>query len=343
MGNLLPAFRRNSLLLDPTISSMNVQKRKGLEMPDKRIEAYPLKVREPATVDTCAGKSIGRYILDALSANSLALEDRDILVVASKLVSIFEGRTVGISEIKPSLKARLIGKAFSKDPKKVELVLGEGQVQAVVPLKQICKIPSMWAKLSAFTRDPKTLHRWYNSNSAAFMVKTNGVLLDDAGIDLSNVSGGYASLPPIDADASASEIRRSVREATGKEIAIIVTDTANLLGKLGSQDIALGCAGFDPVGRDSAALDVFGRPKMAMELIAHPLGALGGLLMGQTNEATPICLIRGFAYNPEKEEGGIKILSYPRGVLVRSAFFVVSATFFYYLLHVLSLPLGTRK
>jgi coenzyme F420-0:L-glutamate ligase/coenzyme F420-1:gamma-L-glutamate ligase len=82
-------------------------------MPAKRIEAYPLKVYESATVDTCAGKSICDYIVDAVSANSLALEDHDVLVVISKLVSVFEGRTIKISTIKPSLKARLIGKAFN--------------------------------------------------------------------------------------------------------------------------------------------------------------------------------------------------------------------------------------
>ncbi|MGZ7115803.1 MAG: coenzyme F420-0:L-glutamate ligase [Halobacteriota archaeon] len=115
-------------------------------MLENRIEAYALEVREPATVDTCLGKSIGEYIADVLSANRLTLEDRDVLVVVSKLVSIFEGRIIKLSEIKPSLEARAIGKAFSKDPRKVELILGEGRIRAVLPVNQIIGIPALRAR-----------------------------------------------------------------------------------------------------------------------------------------------------------------------------------------------------
>ncbi|MGZ7115802.1 MAG: coenzyme F420-0:L-glutamate ligase, partial [Halobacteriota archaeon] len=63
------------------------------------------------------------------------------------------------------------------------------------------------------------------------MATTNGVLLDDAGIDLSNVPEGYAALLPTEANASAKEIRRSVYQATGKEIAVIVVRHGHCLGK----------------------------------------------------------------------------------------------------------------
>jgi coenzyme F420-0:L-glutamate ligase / coenzyme F420-1:gamma-L-glutamate ligase len=155
----------------------------------------------------------------------------------------------------------------------------------------------------------------------------------------------FASLLPVDADASARELRESLYLATRKQIAVIITDTASVFGKLGGQDIALGCAGLDPVGRNYAAPDVFGNPKMGgLELIADPLAGLSGWLMGQTDQATPICLIRGFEYKPEIEEGrGIKILSYPAGVMSRSILFVALATLFYYLVHVLILPLRSSK
>ncbi len=52
-------------------------------MSDSRVEAYPLKAYEPATVETCAGLSIGGYIADIISANNLNLEDYDILVSGS--------------------------------------------------------------------------------------------------------------------------------------------------------------------------------------------------------------------------------------------------------------------
>lgn len=314
-------------------------------MPENRIEAYPLKVREPATVDTCAGKSIGEYIADVLSANSLTLEDRDVLVVVSKLVSIFEGRIIRLSEIKPSLKARVIGKAFSKNPEKVELILREGRVQFIFPMKQIYKIPSLWARFLTCTDDPELLADDFESRGALLMVKTRGVLLDDSGIDTSNVPKGCVALLPIDANASAREIRRSVCQATGKEVAVIVTDSAAVIGKLGTQDIALGCAGLDPVSRNIICDDVFGREGGGgnMELIADSLAALSGLLVGKSDEAIPLCLVRGFAYNPEKEEGGMNVVAYPRGVLLRGAFLIAITTVFYYVLHILTLPFGPRK
>ena len=105
--------------------------------------------------------------MDVLSANNLALEDHDVLVMISKLVSVFEGRLVKLSEIKPSLRARLVGKAFRKDPEKVELILGEGRVQVVFP-QQIYKIPSLWARLSTCTDDPKALADDFERGGALF-------------------------------------------------------------------------------------------------------------------------------------------------------------------------------
>ena len=285
-----------------------------------KIEGYPLTVSEPATMASCASKSISTYILDAITANGLSFEDHDILIVASKLVSIFEDRTIEMRRITPSIRARLVGMVFGKDPIKVELILSEGQVQAVVPLRWIGQIPSMWAKLAAFAHDSYALERLYKSYSVAFMMKTQGVLLDDGGIDLSNAPEGWASLLPVDANASAQRIRAALREQTQKDIAIIITDTAAVPGKMGGQDIAIGCAGLDPVGRHYAAPDVFGNPKMGgLELVADPLAGVGGLLMGQTNESIPLCVIRGFSYAAEAEEGGLRSshipVAYSRGVL----------------------------
>jgi coenzyme F420-0:L-glutamate ligase / coenzyme F420-1:gamma-L-glutamate ligase len=306
----------------------------------KKIEAYPIKVSSPATVDNCSVTPVCAYILGALSENGLALENRDILVVTSKLVSIFEGRTIELAGINPSLRARLFGKVFGKDPKKMELILRQGRVRAVVPMKWIGKIASMWDRLSACTGNPDTLRRLYNRYSAAFMAGTHGVLLDDAGIDLSNAPDGWASLLPEDADESAKNIRSGIYHSTGKDIAVIITDTAAAPFKLGGRDIALGCAGIDPLGRQYAAPDVFGNPKMGgLDLIADPLAGLGGLIMGQTNEATPLCLIRGYVFQEEREAGGMKVCSYPRDALWQSCIYVMAATALYYILYLLSLPL----
>ncbi len=53
----------------------------------------------------------------------------------------------------------------------------------------------------------------------------HGLVLAAAGIDASNVPAGTVALLPVDPDASAARIRAGLREQSGADVAVIISDT----------------------------------------------------------------------------------------------------------------------
>src|SRR5919108_412951 len=72
--------------------------------------------------------------LAELLAEAAAFEDGDVVVVAQKVVSKSEGRTVGLDDVEPSARAREL--AADEDPRRLEVILREAAriVRARPPL-----------------------------------------------------------------------------------------------------------------------------------------------------------------------------------------------------------------
>ena len=131
--------------------------------------------------------------LGALVAERAELEDGDVVVVAQKAVSKAEGRVVRIEEIEASPQA--VELAGERDPRELEVVLRESVriVRARPPF------------LITETR--------------------HGFVCASAGVDHSNAPElGTVVLLPLDPDASARGIRDAIRERSGREVAVIVSD-----------------------------------------------------------------------------------------------------------------------
>ncbi len=76
------------------------------------------------------------------------------------------------------------------------------------------------------------------------IVRTHhGLTLAAAGIDASNVEAGTVVLLPEDPDASARALRAGILERTGRNVGVVVTDTAGRAWREGQTDIAVGAAG----------------------------------------------------------------------------------------------------
>ena len=73
------------------------------------------------------GADLAEIILSALDHEGQRLEDGDIVAVAQKIVSKAEGRVVDLATVKASAKAAEIGLEADKDPRLIELILGESQ------------------------------------------------------------------------------------------------------------------------------------------------------------------------------------------------------------------------
>jgi len=135
-------------------------------------------------------------------------------------------------------------------------------------------------------------------------------------------------LPP-DACATAERIRQAARQATGREIAVIVTDTVTCVGRLGSQDVAIGYSGIDPITRVTFSDDLFGTPRAGgVDIVIDSIAGMAGLLMGQTTERRPAVIVRGLEYAHERDEdaAGMDVVAMPAGSEWRIALCTILAT-----------------
>lgn len=122
-----------------------------------------------------------------------------------------------------------------------------------------------------------------------------GLTMAAAGVDASNVEPGSIVLLPLDPDASARALRERLRELTGADLGVVITDTAGRAWRDGQSDIAIGAAGLRVADDLSGRIDPYGndlvvtRPAVADE-IAGAADLVQGKLAGR-----PVAVVRGRA------------------------------------------------
>jgi coenzyme F420-0:L-glutamate ligase/coenzyme F420-1:gamma-L-glutamate ligase len=122
-----------------------------------------------------------------------------------------------------------------------------------------------------------------------------GLVMANAGVDQSNVDTGCALLLPEDPDRSARVLRRALRDLTGADVGIIISDSIGRAWRNGTIGHSIGSAGILPLADLRGAIDVFDRPLQSTEVaIADEIAAAASLIMGQASEAKPVVLVRGF-------------------------------------------------
>ncbi|RLG59247.1 hypothetical protein DRN86_04520, partial [Candidatus Geothermarchaeota archaeon] len=238
----------------------------------------------------------------------LDIEDGDIIVITSKILSVALGRLYDLNSVKPSFLARLLSRFFKEDARVIELILREGEPIGVIPVLKIERLLHLFERYSVSNEQRrKALAR----APYLFLVKTKYLILTDAGLDFSNVPPGYCTLPPKDPDEVAKEIMLEIQRRTGRKVAVIITDTEFEISRFGSRDIAIGCVGITPVSKKFGAPDLYKKPKFGgVDLIADAIASMAGLLFGQTAESTPVVIIKGL--NIPRSHEGIKDVSYLR-------------------------------
>ena len=216
------------------------------------------------------GDDLVADILKSLKQAALVLVDGDILVIAQKIVSKSEGRTVRLEDVQPSQRAHELAEVTGKDPRLVELMLSEA--------REIVR------------------HR----PGVIIAENRQGVVLANVGIDHSNVEAdGDAEqvlLLPVDPDASAASIHKALQEQTQVNIAVLINDSLGRAWRNGTVGTALGVSGL-PALLDLRGLpDLFGKPlQVSEQALADELSSAASLLQGQAAEGRPVVLIRGYA------------------------------------------------
>ena len=213
-----------------------------------------------------AGDDLSARIVEAAGEAGLQIRDRDIFVVAQKVVSKAEGRVIELDSVYPSEQALEWATEHGKDARLVEVVLRE-------------------------TR------RLVRQERGVMICETrHGFICANAGVDNSNVAPGYVVLLPEDPDASARQIQTALEETFGGRLAVIVSDTFGRPWREGLTNVALGVAGIAPLLDYRGQLDSFGQLlHVTMIAVADELASAAELVMGKSDRV-PVAVIRGFPF-----------------------------------------------
>jgi coenzyme F420-0:L-glutamate ligase/coenzyme F420-1:gamma-L-glutamate ligase len=200
----------------------------------------------------------------ALIADATELQDGDVVVVAHKIVSKAEGRVVRVAELEPSRLAERIAEADGRDARQVEAVLREAA--RIVRMRPPLVI--------AETR--------------------HGFVCASGGVDASNApEPGSLVLLPEDPDASAERIRAGLRERTGRDVGVIVSDSFGRAWRQGTTDVAIGAAGVRVLLDFDGQRDAVGYELHATTIaVADEIAGAAELVMGKL-EGVPAAIVRG--------------------------------------------------
>ena len=206
-----------------------------------------------------AGDDVASLIAEAAERADLTLRDRDVVVIAQKIVSKAEGRTVDLATVVPTAEAIALAEKVEKDPRIVQVVLSES-------VRVVRSRPNLM-----------------------IMQHRLGFVMANAGVDQSNVapSDGVqrALLLPVDPDGSAETIRTRLADRLGVRLGCVINDSFGRPWRRGTAGVAIGCAGLP---------DLFGRIlEVSIIGYADEIAAAASLLQGQAAEGQPVVVVRG--------------------------------------------------
>jgi coenzyme F420-0:L-glutamate ligase/coenzyme F420-1:gamma-L-glutamate ligase len=224
----------------------------------------------PGIPEVRPGADLGALIAGAIASSGRGLSAGDVLVVAQKIVSKAEGRSIRLDAVHPGAEAHALAAQAHKDPRLMELVLQEStEVLRVKP-------------------------------GVVIAVHRLGFVMANAGIDQSNLAPGEpeaALLLPQDPDASAARLRAAMHAAYGVDIGVVINDSFGRAWRNGVAGVAIGVAGIPALVDMRGSSDRVGRIlKVTQVAVADELAAAASLLMGQADEGLPVVLARGVPY-----------------------------------------------
>ena len=201
-------------------------------------------------------------VLEAISRQSLKLENGDVLAFASKAVATAENRLRKLASVKPSNRARRIAARFGMESRFAEVVLQEAD-------------EVFWGVRKAL------------------LTLKNDVLIPNAGVDQKNAPEGCVVLWPKNPFKAAESIRRAIHERTGKRVGILIVDSRVTPLRMGTTGIAIGVAGFEPILDCRGKKDLYGRRILiTTHALADDLASAAHLMMDESSEQTPAVLIK---------------------------------------------------
>jgi len=213
------------------------------------------------------GDDLPSIIIAAASRMNLDVAEHDVFVLAQKIVSKAEGRTIRLDSITPSEFAREWAERYGKDARMVEVVMRESR-------------------------------RVVRMDRGVIISETHhGFVCANAGVDQSNVADDVVTLLPLDSDLSARMIQQALEQEFGVGVAVIISDTFGRPWREGITNVAIGIAGIAPLVDYRGRLDSHGHPlRVTVIAVADELASAAELVMQKT-AGIPVAIIRGFDYH----------------------------------------------
>jgi len=218
----------------------------------------------PSTQRFAVGDDLVAALMAALTVADVRLEDGDVVCVASKAVALCEGAL-----LEPTATDARVAGSDEGGPSLDDAVRALARERAVEVVAD-----SPWVTVT------RTTHGFVTANG---------------GIDRSNVPDAAWLDLPADPDASAARLRSALSASTGRDVAVVITDTFGRPWRLGQTDVALGAAGLTVLRDERGSVDLEGRN------LEVTLGAVGDALAGAADlvrtksSGTPFVLVRGLA------------------------------------------------
>jgi len=192
----------------------------------------------------------------AILQNAPWLEDGDVLIVTSKIVSKAEGRLIDVAGTTD---------AERDDARRAAI---EAETRRVVASR----------------------------GSLRIVENRLGLVMAAAGVDASNVSRDEIALLPLDPDASAARLREAITNKTGRTVAVVITDSVGRPWRGGITDIAIGAAGISTLVDERGSKDRYGNVLAVTEVaVGDEIAAAGDLVKGKLNDV-PVAVLRGYRY-----------------------------------------------
>ncbi|MEM1289031.1 MAG: coenzyme F420-0:L-glutamate ligase [Pseudomonadota bacterium] len=231
------------------------------------------------------GDDVALVIEEALERAQITLNAGDIIIIAHKIVSKAEGKTLRLADVAASPEAIDYAARLTKDPRKIQIVLNESR---------------------------EVLRAFKHPNAAeGTMICEHrlGFISANAAVDESNTAqGGEAILLPEDPDASAAQIRAALETRYNCALGVVITDTFGRPWRKGQVNVAIGVSGLPASRPEAGNVDARGRElKVTEPAFADEIAAASGLVIGKAAQ-TPVVLLRGLEWPVDNTARALDLL-----------------------------------
>lgn len=209
-----------------------------------------------------------RIVLEILEQKKLLLQEKDILVITSKVVALAEGRVVNLNKVKVT--------------------------EAVQTIPEARFVQSLGKKSAAFKQLVLDEADQFLDGENVYLTLKDKILIPHSGIDLSNAPEGMAILWPEDSFASAEKICQFMKNKFNlNDFGVVIIDSHCQPLRTGVVGIALGWHGIEGIEDERGQKDLYGKTlNVTQKNSADQLASAASLLMGEGSESIPFVLVQ---------------------------------------------------